>query len=59
MKWVTRFFNENFKRPIFLYESLYNSYFKVQQTSDAFIESYKMKEENFNDLGKYWKDLQY
>jgi Leucine-rich repeat (LRR) protein len=26
MRWVTRFFNENYKRPIFLYESLYNSY---------------------------------
>jgi hypothetical protein len=53
MTWITTFFDENDKCPIFFYESLYDSYFKVQQTSDPFIESYKMKEENFNDAGKY------
>jgi hypothetical protein len=48
-----KYFKESFEYPIFFYESLHDSYFKVQRPSNQLIESYKMEEQNFENSGHY------
>jgi len=51
MTWVTKYSRECFECPNFFFKSLYDSYFKVRRTPVQLIESYEIKNEDFEISG--------